>query len=93
MSLQILQQQSEFCHTFNEWLESIHRSNRTRPANDEGMSRTPILQQFEEVAIENPVEIVNNDRNGNDKSDHKIVQIGLTDIQDQMFLEFFYCIE
>ena len=82
--LQNLKQQSEIRHTFNEWLESLHGGTKSRPVIGECTSRIPILQQFEEVAIENTVEIVHDAGTGNDKLDSDLVQIDLTDIQDEI---------
>lgn len=59
LALQHLQVWSEMRHSFNDWMQAMHNlvgsvnQAHTRPNMDVGTISVPILQQFDEVAVNN----------------------------------------
>lgn len=96
--LKHLQLRSEVRHSFNEWMQEIHKSAsvvrnpQTRANVDIGMVSVPILQQFNESSVHDSLdndESSDHDSYANESKDLNVqtdspVQIELDDIQEEV---------
>ena len=89
--LKHLQARSELRHSFNEWMQSVHRSankvNNTPSNVDIGTISIPILQQFDEVMTEHADSVDDEFRPPDPIEMHPVsspVQIDFNDIQDEV---------
>ena len=81
-SIQQLQQQSDIRHTFNEWLDSIHRhSNHQKSSSQEVISKHPIFHEIESIDDHDNVIVKSDDMNVLEKD---VVQIEFEDIKEEV---------